>query len=388
MTHRERVIAALSHREPDRVPVDVWGSASRLCNELYFAVVKDQGWHGLGPVVKASRSGDYVDERVDVLVDSDFRHLDIGHPRLYTPRVNENGDRISEWGWGTREVHGSSLVTWSPLAAATDVSDIDRHSWPCVADPGRIAGLAEKTRRLAETTDCFIGATSAVSGMMLEIGQYLRGFEQFMMDLYIDERFAHHLIGKIADVVTELYLYYLEPIAPWVGWVEFSSDLGMQDRPIVSPEIFRKFFKAPYSRVFAAVKKAAPQARIWLHSCGSVRELIPDLIEAGVDVLNSLQPKAAGMDSLELKREFGSELVFHGGLDLQGGITGSVSEAVDEAKRRLDAFAKGGGYVFAPSNHFMQDVSLENFYAVYRTAHEYGTCQRKEETNHGEVRVL
>jgi len=380
MTHRERVIAALSHREPDRVPVDVWGSASRLCNELYFAIVKDQGWKGLGPVAKASRSGDYVDERVDVLVDSDFRHLDIGHPRLYAPRVNETGDRISEWGWGTREVHGSSVVTHSPLAAAADISDIDRHSWPCIADPGRITGLAEKARRFAETTDCFIGATSAVSGMMLEIGQYLRGFEQFMMDLYIDERFAHHLIGKIADVVTELYLYYLQPSAPYVGWVEFSSDHGMQDRPIVSPEIYRKFFKAPYARVFAAVKKAAPQAKIWLHSCGSVRQLIPDLIEAGVDVLNSLQPKAAGMDSLELKREFGSELVFHGGLDLQGGITGSVSEAVDEARRRLDAFAKGGGYVFAPSNHFMQDVSLQNFYAVYRTAREYGNHRHREET--------
>ena len=371
MNHRERVLAALSHREPDRVPLDVWGSASRICNDLYFAIVKDQGWTGLGPIAKASRSGDYVDERIDVLVDSDFRHVDIGHPRMHVPRVNAEGDRISEWGWGTREVHGSSLVTCSPLAAATSVSDIAAHAWPRIADPGRIDGLAEKARRLAETTDCFIGATHASSGMMLEIGQYLRGFEQFMMDLYIDERFAHHLIGTIADVLIELYLYYLAPIAPWVDWVEFSSDHGMQDRPIVSPEIYRKFFKGPYTRVFAAVRKAVPRAKIWLHSCGSVRELIPDLIEEGVDVLNSLQPKAAGMDSMELKREFGSELVFHGGLDLQGGITGTRQEAVDEARRRLDAFSKGGGYIFAPSNHFMQDVSLENFYAVYRTAREY-----------------
>ena len=103
-----------------------------------------------------------------------------------------------------------------------------------------------------------------------------------------------------------------------------------------------------------------------------MRDLIPDLIEAGVDVLNSLQPRAAGMDSVELKREFGSELVFHGGLDIQGGITGSLQEAIDETRRRIDAFAKGGGWILAPSNHFMEDVSLENFYAVYRTAREYG----------------
>jgi uroporphyrinogen decarboxylase len=325
--------------------------------------------------VKASRSGDYVDERVDVLVDSDFRHLDIGHPKDFVARSTPEGDRINEWGYGTREAHGSSVVTFSPLAAATDVSDIDSHSWPCVRDPGRIQGLAARARHFAETTDCFIGATHAVSGMMIDIGPYLRGFEQFMMDLYLDERFAHHLIGRIADVVEELYRYYLEPIAPWVGWVEFSSDHGMQDRPIVSPEIYRKFFKGPYKRVFDAVRKAVPGAKIWLHTCGSVRELIPDFIEAGVDVLNSLQPKAAGMDSLELKREFGSELVFHGGLDLQGGITRSVQEAEDEARRRIDAFARGGGYIFAPSNHFMQDVSLENFYAVYKVARQHAVHQ-------------
>jgi uroporphyrinogen decarboxylase len=377
MTHRERVLAALAHREPDRVPIDVWGSASRICNELYFQLVEDQGWQGYGPCVRASRSGDYVDERVDELVDSDFRHVDIGHPQNFKSHLNEHGDKIGEWGFGTREVHGSSLVSFSPLAAAGGVDDIEKHHWPTVADPGRVAGLEEKARRLAETTDCFLGATHAVSGMMLELGQYLRGFEQFMMDLYLDERFAHYLIGRIADVITELYQYYLKPIAPYVGWVEFSSDHGMQDRPLVSPEIYRKFFKAPYRRVFAAVKQAAPGAKIWLHTCGSVRELIPDLIECGVDVLNSLQPKAAGMDSAELKREFGRELVFHGGLDLQGGITGSVAEAVAESRRRIDAFAKDGGYIFAPSNHFMQDVSLDNFYAVYRTAREYGVYHKE-----------
>jgi uroporphyrinogen decarboxylase len=375
MTHRERVLAALAHREPDRVPIDLWGSASRICNELYFQIVKDQGWEGLGPCVKASRSGDYVDERVDVLVDSDFRHLDIGHPRNIRPRVGNNGERISEWGWGTRDMHGSSVVTYSPLASA-ESGDIEKHSWPNVRDPGRTEGLAEKAKLLADTTDCFIGATHAVSGMMLDLGQYLRGFEQFMMDLYVNERFAHCLIGKLADVITELYLYYLEPIAPYIGWVEFSSDHGMQDRPLVSPDLYRKFFKKPYARVFAAVKKLAPQAKIWLHTCGSVRELIPDFIEAGVEILNSLQPKAAGMDSAELKREFGREIVFHGGLDIQGGISGTHEEAIDETKRRIDAFAKDGGYVLAPSNHFMQDVSLENFYAVYETAREYGVYRK------------
>ena len=146
----------------------------------------------------------------------------------------------------------------------------------------------------------------------------------------------------------------------------------MQDRSLVSPETYRKFFKAEYARLFAAVRKLAPNAKIWMHSCGSVRELIPDFIDMGLDILNSLQPRAAGMDSRELKKEFGSELVFHGGLDTQGGITGSVEEAEREARERIEALAPGGGYVFAPSNHYMEDVPLENFLAVHRVAREAG----------------
>jgi uroporphyrinogen decarboxylase len=103
-----------------------------------------------------------------------------------------------------------------------------------------------------------------------------------------------------------------------------------------------------------------------------LRELIPEVIDIGLDILNALQPRAAGMDSCELKREFGRDLIFHGGLDTQGGINGTVEQAVQEAKIRLKAFAPGGGYIFAPANHFMQDVSLDNFFALYDTARRYG----------------
>ncbi len=98
---------------------------------------------------------------------------------------------------------------------------------------GRIEGLADKARKIAESTDCFVGATSALSGMMLEYGQYLP-VRQFMMDLYLNQRFAHRLVGRIAVIITKWYLYYLGPIAPYIGWIEFSSDHGMQDRPLVS----------------------------------------------------------------------------------------------------------------------------------------------------------
>lgn len=371
MTSKERVERILAHKEADRIPIDLWGSASRLCNKLYFEIAEREGWEELGPCVKASRSGDYVDYRVSDLIGADFRHTNIGHPAYFSGYTDSEGNSINEWGYGTRQIAGSSLVTYHPLAEA-EVSAIEKHRWPYIEDPARIEGLREQVLAWVEEGEYFITSTTAVSGLMIDTCPYLRGFEQFMMDLHLDQEFAHKLIGKVTDVLIELYRYYLSPMGEHLGWVEFSSDHGMQDRSLVSKELYRKFFKKPYARLFAEVRKAAPNAKIWMHSCGSVRELIPDFIEMGVDILNALQPRAAGMDSFELKREFGSELIFHGGLDIQGGITGGLESAVDEAKRRIDAFAPGGGYVFAPSNHYMDDVPMDNFFAVNATAREYG----------------
>jgi len=371
VTHRERVLTALNHKEPDRVPLDLWGTASRICNDLYFKIVKKEGWKEYGPCLKVSRSGDYVDYRVSDLIEADFRHTNIGHPQHFNKHIDGDGNAISEWGYGTKTVAGHPTVTYHPLAEA-EISDIEKHKWPFVEDPGRIEGLKEQVEDWYYNTDYFITSTAAVSGLMIDICPYLRGFDQFFTDFYLDQKFAHTLIGKVADIISELYLYYLSPIGEYVDWIEFSSDHGMQDRPLVSPDTYKKFFKKPYAQLFKEVKKVAPNAKIFLHSCGSVRELIPDFIDMGVDILNALQPRAAGMDSFELKREFGKEIVFHGGLDIQGGINGNVEEAIIEAKTRLRAFAPGGGYIFAPANHFMQDVPIENFFALYQTATEYG----------------
>ena len=371
MNRRERVEAAINHQTPDRVPIDVWGSASRLCNQLYFELVRDQKWADFGKFVSASRSGDYVDERVADLIGADIRHLNVGKPKFFATYKTAERLSYNEWGVGFKNIGEGSVIADVPFKEANE-SQIATHRWPNPSDPGRREGALEQAKHWFETTDYFIATTSVVSGLMLDICPYLRGFEEFMMDLYVNPSFAHKLIEKVTDLLIEYHTSYLSEIGQYIGWVEFSSDHGMQDRPLISPKLYRTFFKPHYKRLFDAVRKVAPNAKIWMHSCGSVWDLIPDFIDEGVDILNSLQPKAAKMDSVALKREFGKDLVFHGGLDIQaGGITGSVEEAVEEAKRRLDAFSQGGGYIFAPSNHFMQDVPLANFYAVYETARDY-----------------
>lgn len=367
MTSRERVRKALNHQTPDRVPIDVWGSASRLCDKLYFEIVRDQKWQDLGKFVSASRSGNYMDERVADVIGCDFRHIQFGKAKYFAPTVDADGVEFNEWGVGFKKVGGEPMIAKVPFMDA-DCSLIEKHRWPNPKDPGRMTGVVDSAKHWAENTPYFVGTSSLVSGLTLDIGPYLRGFEDFFVDLYVNPEFSKALIAKITDVLIEMHEYALKPIAPYIEWVEFSSDHGMQDRPLVAPEIYREFFKPEYKRLFDAVKTFAPNAKIWMHSCGAVRDLIPDFIDIGVDVLNSLQPRAIGMDPFELKKEFGKDIVFHGGLDMQGALSGTVQEARDEAKKCLDAFHHDGGYIFAPSNHFMQDIPLENFYAVYEVA--------------------
>jgi len=366
MTPRERVRAALAHRTPDRAPIDLWGSASRLCDKLYFEVVRDQGWKDLGKFVSASRSGNYMDERVSDLVGGDIRHIQFGKAKYFAPRVVD-GIEFNEWGVGFKKIAGEPMIASVPFTDA-DPALIDQHIWPNPQDPGRLAGVVDQARHWHENSDYFVATSSLVSGLSLDIGPYLRGFEDFFMDLYVNPEFAKKLIAKITDVLIEMHTYALTPIAPYVEWVEFSSDHGMQDRLLVSPEIYREFFKPEYKRLFDAVRKAAPNAKIWMHSCGAVRDIIPDFIDIGLDVLNSLQPRANGMDPYELKREFGRDIVFHGGLDMQGALSGTPEEARAEARKCLDAFNHDGGYIFAPSNHYMQDIPLANFYALHDVA--------------------
>lgn len=373
MTSRERVRTALAHKEPDFVPVDLWGSASRLDNEFYLSFANKMGYEELGDKPRPGSTSEYVDYRVSDHIGSDFRHVNIGGPQNYKGYVNEGGHYINEWGIGKKKIGKYPTISYHPLAGAEpEDSVIDNYKWPEAKDPGRIKGLAEQAKDWYENTDFAITATSAVSGQFFDNGQYLRGAEEFFIDLYVNKKFAHKLIDKITEKIIEINLYYLEPIAPYIEWVEFTSDLGTQAAPFVSPEIFREFFKEPFRQLFSTLKKAYPNVKMFLHSCGAIFDLIPDLIDAGVDILNPLQPLAEGMDSYKIKKEFGSDIVLHGGIDIQQAMIGSRQDVEDEVKRRIDALAPDGGYILAPNNHIQPDVPVSNFIDMYKFAKQYG----------------
>ncbi|MCL4417490.1 MAG: hypothetical protein M1308_05540 [Actinobacteria bacterium] len=378
MNSRERINLAINHKEPDQVPIDLWGTDSRLINEFYFKVLEHLGLDLPEIKVRPGKSAEYVDYRISDLIGSDFRHIVIGRPENFTPYFNDDGVCFDEWGIGHRMKGSYNFICHYPLKDA-DISDIDNYKGPNIKDPGRIKGLEEQAKDWFENTDYSITTTGPISGFIKEYYEYLRGTENFFTDLYLNIGLAERLIAKLSDIFIEFYSYFITPIAKYLTWVEFESDFGMQDRPLISRDLFRKFLKAPMGRVITEVKKIAPHVKIYLHSCGSIKEIIPEFIDIGIDIISGVQPLARDMESDILKKEFGKDLVFHGGVDIQRALCGSLEDTVRETEKRIADFALGGGYIFGPANHFQIDVPIENFFAMYETAREYGKYPIKME---------
>ncbi|MDR0584416.1 MAG: hypothetical protein LBG57_08735 [Treponema sp.] len=371
MTGRERVRTILAHKEADRVPMDLWGCASRLHNKLYLGVLEELGIEGTGRVIRPGTLTEYEDYRISDALHVDFRHVNIGKPKNFKSRTDDAGNVIDEWGIGHFKNNYYNAISLHPLAEP-DPAKLDSYPWPDPDDPGRVEGLGELTRDYYENTPCAVTATTATSGLMFDFGQYLCGTEQFLINLYEEELFTEELIDKLTEIMIRIYINYLRPIAPYIEWVEFASDFGTQNGPFMSVEMFRKYFKKPMAALFGAVKKEYPGMKVMLHSCGAMSCFIPDLIDCGLDILNSLQPLARDMDSARLKREFGNDITLHSGIDIQQAMQGSSEDVEREARRAIAAMASGGGYVFAPANHLQGDCPPANVVTLYRCGEKYG----------------
>jgi uroporphyrinogen decarboxylase len=351
--------------------MDLWGCASRLHNKCYFGVLKELGFEETGRLIRPGTLTEYEDYRISDALNVDFRHINIGKPKNFKSYTDGGGNVIDEWGIGHFQNDKYNAISVHPLADP-DPAKLDSYAWPDPDDPGRVEGIGGLARDYCENTSCAVTATTATSGLMFDFGQYLCGAEQFFVNLYEEELFSEKLIDKLTELMIRIYINYLRPIAPYIEWVEFASDFGTQNAPFMSIEMFRQYFKKPMASLFGAVKKEYPGMKVMLHSCGAMSCFIPDLIECGLDILNSLQPLARDMDSARLKREFGNDIVLHSGVDIQQAMQGTAEDVEREAVRVIGAMAKGGGYVFAPANHLQGDCPPENVVTLYRCGEKYG----------------
>ena len=371
MKSRERVKAVLDGRLPDVIPTDMWGSASRIHNDLYSELLTLLDIKDEGSLIRPNQLTSYENYSLSDLLGCDFRHINTGKPDSFSSYKDENGLVYDEWGVGRDYSAMYPTIAKFPLADA-EINDIEKYKWPIAKDDGRVRGLEEKAKDWYENTDKAITATAVNSGLFFELGQFLRGPEQFFMDLGLNEKFVHALFEKLTELLIELNLFYLKPIAPYLEWIEFTSDLGTQNGLFFSKDMFSTFFKEPYRQLFSAVRKEYPTLKIFYHSCGGIYDLIPDLIDVGIDILNPIQPRAQGMDPGRIKKEFGNELIFHGAIDIQGAMQGSIEDVREEVRLRIDQMGAGGGFILSPNNHLLPDIPAENVVCLYRYAKEYG----------------
>jgi len=377
---RERVLTTLAHREPDRVPFDLGATrSSGIHVAAYRSLRVALGLPAVEPEVpdfaqQLARVGRDVLDRLGIDAKGVFPRPGSAWERVLV----DDGEYLSfrdEFGIGRRMPKAGGLYfdAWAhPLAGEIDESDVDRYPWPDPGDPARYEGMADEARRIVEEEGRAVYVVPICTGLT-EVYFRLRGFEDGYMDLVANPALAARIMDRILEIKLVYWERVLAELGDWIDVAGESEDLGGQHGLLFSPAVYRRLVKPRQAELFGLIH-ARSRARVSLHSCGAIRDLIPDLIEVGVDVLNPVQVSAAGMDSAELKREFGADLTFWGGgVDTQRVLgSGTPREVRDEVRRRIEDLKPGGGFVFATVHNVQADVPAANLVAMWEALREHG----------------
>jgi uroporphyrinogen decarboxylase len=381
MLARERVHMALNHEEPDRVPIDLGSTpVTGICCNAYVNLLACLGLSGREiQVVDILQQLAGVDEDVLQALEVDFRPIQTNPPAGFRLQIRDEGDYevyYDQWGAKlSRPKVGGHYFDYVeyPIKEST-LQALERYSWPDPDDPSRYAGLRERARTLRERMPYALVGICDLATDILARPQWIRGYAESMLDLAADPDFAEAFLERLTQIAVRAWSHFLDEVGEYLDVVTFYDDLGMQDRPLISPAMYRRLVKPRHARIIETIKTRT-KAKVFMHSCGAVSELIPDIIEIGVEILNPVQVSAAGMgNTAELKRRYGKNLAFWGGVcDSQRVLPfGTLAEIQEETRRRISDLAPGGGFVFAPIHNIQDDVPGEKTLALYRTALEHG----------------
>ena len=381
-TPRQRVLDTLNHREPDRIPFDLGSSIETgITTQAYDRFIELTGLteepdDTLFNMFIEAGGFKQVPENILRHLKVDTRGTLIQLPSEPEPEIEFEDTTIvyhDEWGikWAKPESSLYMDPIEFPLEGELTHERLASFAWPDPAQEGRFMGLREETQRLRDT-GCAVMISLYGLGIF-DMAHLLCGMETALADMLLKPAVIEDLLDRIKEFQMNVWENVLEAVGDNVDICLHSDDLGMQKGPIMSPNMYRNLFKPRHAELFGHIKKKArTDVKVLLHSCGSVRALIPDLIETGIDALNPVQVNAANMDTRELKKEFGNDLCFWGGgVDTQQVLPyGSVKEVKDEVKRRIDDLAPGGGFVFAAVHNIQPDVPPENIRAMWEAFQE------------------
>ena len=377
---RSRVFAALNHKEPDRVPINFGGCAQTTlleCPPDAPAVTRLYARLGIAdtaPLVTGAIANQVynMDQRVMDLFGSDFRLIMPG------------GGRIEQHPDGTRTIHGMMCgararrvglyddIFEYPLRECSTKRQIAEYPfWPTEEDFLALSdGKVEEARALRDRSGKVIleDGYKAFPHLMYSM---LCGMDKWMIDMKTDEDFYFALSDKLFEIGLKYVDHWIGAIGDYVDIVSTYDDLGTQNGPLISREDYVRYLKPYEKRMIERIKKYT-NAKIYRHACGSVYDFIPDLIDIGVDILNPVQPLARNMEPERLKREFGKDLTFFGGIDTQELLYKSPEEVRKGVAQTIRTYGKGGGYILGSSHNIEPDTPTENILTMFETANTSG----------------
>ncbi len=358
MKPRDRLLAVLDKKEPDRPPI--------------FANLTPQAAEKLSKAMNMPYEPPF-----DSLLSTRISHTDLlthlGNdcigiaacaPDDFPTRKLDNGLLENEWGMRFRDIGLYNEFAEYPLAHAQTVQDIENYNFPDPYAEGRFDAAKQAVTRYGDT----YGIVADLETSFFETAWYLVGLEKLLLDLMMEAPYVPALLDKIMHVNTEIgkQLIGLGADVIWCG-----DDFGTQHGMLISPELWRQVFKPRIKTMFEAFRRVNPEIKIAWHSCGSIIPIIPDFIEIGLDILNPLQPLAKDMEPNFLKENFGDSIIFFGGIDIQDLLPhGTVEQVKAEVKRLAGILGRGGGYIIAPAHNIQDDTPVENVLAFFEAVRE------------------
>lgn len=381
MNSHERLLTALEHKEPDRIPLDLGSTQVTGIHRRAYADFRQKlNLPALEPTICDHIQGLVLpDEDILTHLGVDVRGLfPLNSHNRGLPDQPRGGYWVyhDEWGITHRRLHPDGLyydIAQNPLAGPElTVADIENHPWPDFSKDWRIEGLRSRAKA-CRAAGYAVVLKDPFAGVF-EMAQRLVGMKNLLIMMASKKSLAGALFDKLVELKLDFWGMALPKLSDVVDVISQADDYGTQISLLISPRMFREQIKPRWKTVFDRLKELAPSAYRFFHSCGSVRPLIPDFIELGVQILNPVQVSATGMEPASLKRDFGDALTFWGGgIDTQQVLPhGTPQEVKDEVQRNIEMLAPGGGYVFNTVHNIQADVPVDNILALYEAFADYG----------------
>ena len=385
MTSRERIEKSLNHQEPDRVPYDLSGTTvTAITTNAYRKAMAHKG-------LSTDYKPDIVDHIQSIItpteenlikLKSDTRRIGAARIFQYEKKKIVEGDTITvydfygcKWQYNPEKDLYFNLIS-SPLDGCKTITGnldkIPRPDWNVL-----ITDLEEQLNHQIKVAGDYCVIADRNTAGFTENSLRIRGYVNWFLDTMLDMPG----VEALCDLILEDKIKYWDAIIDWaiktgneniIQVISECDDLGAQDKTILDPVVLRSTIIPRFKQLFTHIKRRLPHVKIFLHCCGSIRPIIPDLIDAGVDILNPVQFTAKNMELKGLKQDFGKDLTFWGGgVDTQSTLNhGTPQQIRDEVRRIIDIMAPGGGFVFAPVHNVQEDVSPENFWAMWDALQE------------------